>query len=93
MMFRHYDHKNLKRATTYLSLKALRILSTSSSRWKADASRLSSFSRSASSIDTDGVDEPEAAAGFDDDDDGTEDMKIDETMMVIEHNAEICYLG
>lgn len=35
---------------TYLSLNALRIRSTSTSRWKADASRLSSFSSSASEM-------------------------------------------
>lgn len=34
---------------TYLSLNALRIRSTSSSRWNADASRLNSFSISRSS--------------------------------------------
>lgn len=61
---------------THLSLNALRILSTSSSRWKADASRLRSFSSSAS-VDNNGVDKPEPAAGFDDDDDGSEDMGIE----------------
>jgi hypothetical protein len=61
-----------------LSLNALRILSTSSSRWKADASRLRSFSSSAS-VDRDGVDEPELIASFDDDDNGSEDMAVDDT--------------
>jgi hypothetical protein len=36
---------------THLSLNALKIRSTSSSRWKADASRLRSFSSSVSDID------------------------------------------
>jgi len=39
----------------YLSLKAFRIRSTSSSRWKADASRLRSFSSSRSEVDVGGV--------------------------------------
>lgn len=66
-----------KRLSTYLSLNALKILSTSSSRWRADASRVRSFSSSAS-VDSAGVDDPEPATVFDDDD-GSEDMAINET--------------
>lgn len=42
------------RQETYFSLKATNIRSTSSSRWNAEASRLSSFSSSASEIETSG---------------------------------------
>jgi hypothetical protein len=55
------DHK--QEVATYLSLNALRIRSTSSSRWKADASRESSCSISVSAVEAgvfelEGVDVP-----------------------------------
>ena len=74
-MIRQDIHKNLERASTYLSLNAFRILSTLSSRCKADASRLRSFSNSAS-VDIDGADELGPAVGFDDEEDGSEDIIV-----------------
>jgi hypothetical protein len=46
---------------THLSLNAMRMRSTSSSRWNAVASRLRSFSTSLSDIDGTGVEDEEAA--------------------------------
>jgi hypothetical protein len=59
-----------------LSLNAFRIRSTSISRWKADASRLSSLSSSASEIAGVGAEEGVFDGGLDEDEEAAEDMVV-----------------
>lgn len=61
---------------THFSLNALRIRSTSISRWKADASRLSSLSSSASEIAGVGAEEGLFDGDFDDEEDAVVDMVV-----------------
>lgn len=64
---------------THLSLKALRIRSTSSSRWKADASRLKSLSISASDV--------LAGGGIALLEEGVEAAAVEEEAMVVEEQV------
>lgn len=71
------------RPRTYLNLNALRIRSTSISRWKAEASRLSNFSISTSSVFA-GVDEE--AAGVDE---GLLDMVNDSNLLPVTRGGNL----
>ena len=88
-------NKRTAKRTIDLSLKALRILSTSISRWKDEASRLNIFSNSASVVGSVVAGVSEGVMGFEEEDGVSDDIVIQkgrtwrETQEVELNNIEV----